>query len=93
MTKITRTCKAQDFKVLTLNIDARRVDEMEVTVIEPNTKNINEQLNEVVGLKTNGSYEFCRILNAGEIYPVKVTLDLAAALSVGTIERIGEKND
>lgn len=87
MTKITRTCKAQDFKVLTINIDARSVDEMEVTVIEPNTKNIEEQLSEVVGLKTNGSYEFCRILNAGEIYPVKLTMDLAAALSVGTIEK------
>lgn len=90
MTKITRTCKAQDFKVLTVNIDARSVDEMEVTVIEPNTKNIEEQLSEVVGLKTNGYHEFCRILNSGEIYPVKLTLDLAAALSAGTIEKIKE---
>lgn len=88
MTKITRTCTAKDFIVLAINPDSRLMDEVEVTVIEPNSKSINEQLNEAVGLESNGTYVFFQVLSESEPYEVKLTIDLAAALSVGTIEKI-----
>lgn len=93
MTKITRTCTAKDYKVLVYNNLTSTMDEMEITVIEPNEKKIKEQLNEAVGLHTNGSCEYFKTIDVGEIYAVKLTMDLAAALSVGTIERMVEKND